>query len=122
VVPDKMRLKQAEGRLIKAWSGVAMLFVALSAAGCATPSGTQGAPGFGNVSLTSWQMRDVSIGPRYRNLRVCNDSASNGPVVVTIRYGWSRTLNPGACLKDRGNSFLVENQGGSSVRVTYGVY
>ena len=109
--------------MIKAWSfRVAILMVALSAAGCTLPSGTEGAPGFGNVSLASWQARDVSIGPKYRNLRVCNDMASNGPVVVTIRYGWSRTLNPGACLKDRGNSFLVENQRGSPVRVTYNAY
>ena len=109
--------------MIKAWSfGAAILIVALSTAGCTSPSGTEGAPGFGNVSLTSWQARNVSIGPKYRNIRVCNDGASNGPVIATIRTGWSRTLSPGACLKDRGNSFLVENQGGSSVRVTYGVY
>jgi len=108
--------------VIQAWSGVAIFLVALGAAGCTSPSGTQGTPGFGNVSLASWQARDVSIGPKYRNLRVCNDMASNGPVVVTIRYGWSRTLNPGACLKDRGNSFLVENQRGSPVRVTYNAY
>jgi len=102
--------------------GAAILFVALSAAGCASPSGTEGGPGPGNISLTSWQQRHVSIGPQYRNIRVCNDIRSNGPVIATIRTGWSKTLPPSACLKDRGDSFLVQNQGGSSVRVNYSFY
>jgi hypothetical protein len=99
--------------------GIVLLFVVLSGVGCTSPSGTAGAPGFGNVSLTSWQQRYVSIGPKYLNIRVCNDIRSNGPVIATIRSGWSRTLAPSACLTDRGDSFVVQNQGGSSVRVNY---
>jgi len=101
--------------------GIVLLFVVLSSVGCTSPSGTESPPGFGNVSLTSWQQRYVSIGPKYRNIRVCNDIRSNGSVIATIHTGRSKTLAPSACLTDRGDSFVVQNQGGSSVRVNYSV-
>jgi len=74
---------------------------------------------FGSVTLSPGQSRQISIGPAYRNIRVCNDLTSRGSVIATIRAGWSRTLSPGECMEDSGNSFYLQNRSGSSALIDY---
>ena len=74
---------------------------------------------FGNVTLQSGEARTVSIGPTFRDLRVCNDAKSAGSVKVTIGSSWQRTLIPGQCAQDRGNMIAFQNGIRGIGRITY---
>ena len=74
---------------------------------------------FGSVTLSPGQSRQISIGPGYRNIRICNDVTSGGSVVGAVRTGWSRTLSPGECMQDYGNTFYLQNRSSSPALVEY---
>jgi hypothetical protein len=74
---------------------------------------------FGSVMIGPGQTRQISIGPAYRAIRLCNDFTSTGSVIATIRAGWSRTLSPGDCMQDSGNAFSLQNRSGSSALIQY---
>jgi hypothetical protein len=74
---------------------------------------------FGNVTLVAGQSRQISIGPTFRDLRVCNDLTSTGEVVVKIGSSWDRTLKPGLCAQDRGNMIYFRNLTLGTAKITY---
>ena len=90
--------------------------VAVLIAVAATPAHSQT---FGTVTLQIGEARTVSIGPTFRDLRVCNDAKSAGTVKVTIGSSWQRSLVPGQCAQDRGNMIAFQNGIRGIGRITY---
>jgi len=82
-------------------------------------AGTGWAQQFGTIVVRPGELREVSIGPAYRMIRVCNDFNSAGTVEASISGGWTRTLQPGACLEDGGNGIAVRNRSGQPATVTF---
>lgn len=74
---------------------------------------------FGTVTLAPGQDRQVSIGPTYRNIRICNDMMSAGSVIVTVREGSPRDLSPGECMQARESVFYFENRSGFPAMIKY---
>jgi hypothetical protein len=74
---------------------------------------------FGTVTLQAGEARTISIGPTFRDLRVCNDLKSAGSVKVTIGSSWQRSLVPGQCAQDRGNMIAMQNGIRGIGRITY---
>jgi hypothetical protein len=74
---------------------------------------------FGNLTLGAGQSRQISIGPTFRDMRVCNDLKSTGQVVVKIGSSWDRTLKPGHCAQDRGNMIYFRNLTLGTAKITY---
>lgn len=74
---------------------------------------------FGRIEVGPGEYRQVSIGPAYRMIRVCNDFGSPGTVEASISDGWVRTLQPGACLEDAGSSIAVRNRSAQPATVTF---
>ena len=74
---------------------------------------------FGTVTLQAGEARTVSIGPTFRDLRVCNDLKSAGSVKVTIGSSWQRSLVPGQCAEDRANVIAFQNGIRGIARITY---
>jgi hypothetical protein len=94
----------------------AVVAVALLA-GCAGsgPSGGE----FGTFALQPRETRNIETGHIYRNMRVCNDAGSAGPIAATIDDHQLRELQAGVCAEDLGNSLLVHNQSSGVAHGTY---
>jgi hypothetical protein len=86
-------------------------------AGCAGsgPSGGE----FGTFTLQPGETRKIETGHIYRNMRVCNEAGSAGPIAATIDDHQLRELQAGVCAEDLGNSVLVHNQSSGVARGTY---
>jgi hypothetical protein len=93
---------------------LAWAFLAIVAFACPT-----WAQQFGRLDVKPGEFRQISIGPAYRMIRVCNDFGSLGTVVAAIGDGWSRTLSPGDCLEDAGNEISLRNRSDSSATITF---
>jgi hypothetical protein len=74
---------------------------------------------FGTVTLRQSETRQISIGPTFRDMRVCNDLTSTGPVVIKVGSSWERTLRAGQCAQDRGNMIYFRNLAAGTSRITY---
>src|ERR1700690_2413768 len=74
---------------------------------------------FGTVALKQGETRQISIGPTFRDMRVCNDLKSTGPVVIKVGSSWERTLRVGQCAEDRGNMIYFRNLASGIARITY---
>jgi hypothetical protein len=75
--------------------------------------------GFGTVSLAPGQTQQVWIGAGYQLLRVCIDLETAGTAVVTIDDQLPRTLGPGLCTEDFGNTIDMSNHSGSTATIDY---
>ena len=73
----------------------------------------------GAARLAANETRQVSISPRYRWLRVCNDSTSVGTVTVNIGNQAGRLLLPGWCAQNPGGSLAIKNDKTGPAFVTY---
>ncbi len=82
------------------------------------PDGARGQT-FGTITLRPSESRRVSIGPTFRDLRVCNDLKSTGSVMIKVGSGFERTLRPGQCGQDRGNFIYFQNLASGTARITY---
>jgi hypothetical protein len=99
---------------------LARLAAALVAAVVITmAAGTAHSQNFGAITLGMGESRTVSIGPTFRDLRVCNDATSAGQVVVKIGSSWDRRLSPGQCAQDRGNMIALRNGIRGTAKITY---
>jgi hypothetical protein len=65
---------------------------------------------FGTLTLKASEIQTVDIGATGRNMRVCNDFFSSGPVVVTIGGNLPHDLSPGVCAEDIGDRVTVQSQ------------
>ena len=102
----------------RAGLAAALATIAGLLAGCGAP-GQQTSGEFGKVSLNAGETRQAQTGYTYRNMRVCNDAESVGPVSATIGDHVPHELLPGVCAEDLGNSILLVNHGSGLSRVTY---
>lgn len=75
--------------------------------------------GFGTASLAPGQTQQVWIGTSWQLLRVCIDLETAGTVTVTIDDQPSRTLGPGLCTEDYGNTIDMSNHSGSTATIEY---
>jgi hypothetical protein len=83
---------------------------AIALIGAGLISGSAAGANFGTVTLKAGEMRAVDIGATSRNLRVCNDLASSGPVLVTIGDNGSRDLSPGVCAENIGDRMIIHSR------------
>jgi hypothetical protein len=67
--------------------------------------------GFGRMTLKAGEVRRIEIGASDRNLRICNDSASSGMVLVTVGDRSPHSLSPGLCAEDMGARITVQAVG-----------
>ncbi len=81
--------------------------------------GTAFAQTFGTITLRPSESRRVSIGPTFRDLRVCNDLTSTGSVMIKVGSGFERTLRVGQCAQDRGNFIYFQNLASGTARISY---
>ncbi len=77
------------------------------------------AANFGRVTLQPGELRKIDIGPTGRSLRVCNDIASAGTVVVVIGDNTPHALSPGLCAEDIGARLTVRSHAGGPATVDY---
>jgi len=82
-------------------------------------AGNAHAQTFGTVALKQGETRQISIGPTFRDMRVCNDLKSTGPVVIKVGSSFERTLRTGQCAQDRGNMIYFRNLASGIARITY---
>jgi hypothetical protein len=105
--------RRGRARLAAAAAAIATLL-----AGCAGSG--QSVPGeFGSFTLKPGETRQIQTGYIYRNMRVCNDAGSAGPITATIDDHLPRELLAGVCAEDLGNSVLLHNQSNGVARGTY---
>ncbi len=82
-------------------------------------AGNAHAQTFGSVTLKQGETRQISIGPTFRDMRVCNDLKSTGSVVIKVGSSFERTLRVGQCAQDRGNMIYFRNLAPGISRITY---
>lgn len=73
-------------------------------------SGQALAANFGTVTLVAGQTQAIDLGPTGRNMRVCNDRSSAGPVLVTIGGNAPHDLSPGLCAEEMGDRLLIHSE------------
>jgi len=81
--------------------------------------GPAAAANFGRVTLQPGELRKIDIGPTGRSLRVCNDIASAGTVVVVIGDNTPHGLSPGLCAEDLGARMTMQSHAGGPATVDY---
>jgi hypothetical protein len=96
-----------------AFAGLVIIVLASMTAGGAH------AQTFGTVALKQGETRQISIGPTFRDMRVCNDLKSTGSVVIRVGSSFERTLLVGQCAQDRGNTIYFRNLAPGLSRITY---
>ena len=74
---------------------------------------------FGTITLKPTESRRISIGPTFRDLRVCNDLTSTGSVMIKVGSSFERTLRAGQCAQDRGNFIYFQNLASGTARISY---
>jgi hypothetical protein len=90
---------------------------ALAAAGFLEASAHAGQ--FGSFRLKPGEATDIQAGPRYLNLRVCNDVASSGSVGVTIGDSEPRAIGPGECTDSLGDKVRIQSRADGEVAGIY---
>jgi hypothetical protein len=93
-------------------SGIALI-------GAALISGQAVGANFGTLTLTAGERQTVDIGAAGRNMRVCNDFFSSGPIVVTIGGNLPHDLSPGVCAEDIGDRLTVQSNASSPATVEF---
>jgi hypothetical protein len=73
----------------------------------------------GALTLTGGETKTVDIGPTARNMRVCNDFFSAGPIVVTIDSNLARDLPPGVCAEDIGDRLTIQSRASGPAIVAF---
>jgi hypothetical protein len=74
---------------------------------------------FGTVVLKAGETRIVDIASTARELRVCNDFFSAGPITATIGGNFSHDLQPGRCTEDRGDRMTIVSHATGETTIDY---
>jgi hypothetical protein len=82
---------------------------AIALIGAALISGQAVGANYGTLILQASETQTVAIGATGRNMRVCNDFFSSGPVAATIGGNLPRDLSPGVCAEDIGDRVTVQS-------------
>ena len=73
----------------------------------------------GDFSLKPGEAKQIVIGAPARELRICNNSASGGPIGITLGDHTPLVLQPGMCADDMGDRILATNQGSAPAMGTW---
>ena len=73
----------------------------------------------GNFSLKPGEAKEIWIGGTARELRICNEIASGGPIEITLGGHTPFELGPGQCTYEMGDRILAANQGDSPAMGTW---
>ena len=74
---------------------------------------------FGSLTVNGGETQTVDIGPTARNVRVCNDLSSAGPIVVVIDDNVPRNLSPGICAQDIGDRLTIQSRASGPAVVAF---
>ena len=74
---------------------------------------------FGTVTLKAGETHTVGIGSTGRDMRVCNDLSSSGPVLVTIGNNVPHDLSPGLCVEDMGDRMTIQSHASGLATVDF---
>jgi hypothetical protein len=73
----------------------------------------------GNFSLKPKEAKEIWIGATARELRICNDIASGGPIGITLGGHSPLELGPGQCTYEMSDRILATNQGDNPAMGTW---
>jgi hypothetical protein len=76
----------------------------------------------GNFSLKSRETQLIVVGTTARELRICNDVASGGPIGITLGSSGPLVLRPGNCADDMADRILATNQSSATAMGTWRTY
>jgi hypothetical protein len=76
----------------------------------------------GSFFLRSKDAQLIVIGTTARELRICNDVASGGPIGIALGSRGPLVLQPGNCADDMGDRILATNQGSATAMGTWRTY
>ena len=76
----------------------------------------------GSFFLRSKEAQLIVIGTTARELRICNDVASGGPIGTTLGSRGPLVLQPGNCADDMGDRILATNPGSATAMGTWRTY
>ena len=76
----------------------------------------------GTFSLKSKEAQLIVVGTTARELRICNDVASGGPIGITLGSRGPLVLQPGNCADDTADRILAINQGSVTAMGTWRTY
>ncbi len=135
-IGDVLTASEAEPRPVKILTRSAIALI-----GAALISGQAVGANFGTLTLKASEIQTVDIGATGRNMRVCNDFFSSGPVVVTIggnlppdrrdpekprrpvvvTIGGNlpHDLSPGVCAEDIGDRLTVQSHASGLATVEF---
>jgi zinc transporter ZupT len=113
-IGDVLTASEAEPRPVKILTRSAIALI-----GAALISGQAVGANFGTLTLKASEIQTVDIGATGRNMRVCNDFFSSGPVVVTIGGNLPHDLSPGVCAEDIGDRLTVQSHASGLATVEF---
>jgi hypothetical protein len=76
----------------------------------------------GNFSLKSKEAQLIVVGTTARELRICNNVASGGPIGISLGSRGPLVLQPGTCADDMADRILATNQGSATALGTWRTY
>jgi hypothetical protein len=92
---------------------------AIAQIGAALISGQAIGADFGTLTLKAGETQTVDIGATGRDMRVCNDFFSSGPIIVTIGGNAPHDLSPGLCAEDAGDRMTIQSHAGGLATVEF---
>jgi hypothetical protein len=77
--------------------------------------------GSGSPALAPGETRIIHTGLVYRDIKLCNESQSQGNLLAVIGSSEAIRLAPGMCASQTGDSITLSNESAGSVLLTYRV-
>src|SRR5215468_8866683 len=77
--------------------------------------------GSGSPSLAAGETRTIHTSGVSRDVKVCNDSVSQGDLLAVIGSNDAVRLAPGMCIWESGDSITLRNDSSASILSTYRV-
>jgi hypothetical protein len=87
----------------------------------AAPVGVDAFAGSGSPTLAAGETLTISTSVVYRDIKVCNDSASQGDLLAAFGGNAPVRLAPGMCQWDRGDRIILRNDSAATIASTYRV-
>ena len=92
---------------------------AIALIGATLISGQAVGANFGTLNLKAGEIQTVYFGATGRNVRVCNDFFSSGPIVVMISKNAPHDLSPGVCAEDIGDRMTIRSHASGLATVEF---
>jgi hypothetical protein len=95
--------------------------IALTLAILSALVGADAFAGSGSPTLAAGETVTISTSVVYRDIKVCNDSASQGDLLAAFGSNEPVRLAPGMCQWDRGDRITLRNDSATTIASTYRV-